>query len=458
MAAIGFELRRLLQKQTYAGLLQAYGYAGVISAGPWVLSIQAILVIGALSYAVVRPNVNVTQFQVSVTYLMVSSLVFTGLIQLAFTRFIADRLFERKPDWVTPNFNGSMLVVATASGVLGIALAALLFGGQSDLYRVLMLAGFVVMCCIWTATIFLSGMKRYLEIFGLYLIGYSVVVAGAMALRPYGLEGLLFAFVLGHLVLLTGMVSLILREYPSDRLVSFEFLRKGAMYPALIGCGCVYHLAVWADKVMFWYYPETSTQVIGPLRASIIYDLPIFIAYLAIIPGMAVFLVEIETRFAEAFTRFYDAVRDGATLGLIETRRDAMVHTIRGGLFEIVKIQSIVVLVVFVVGPDLLAALGISGLYLSLLYVDVIAASLQVLLLGILTILYYLDKRRAVLALVSVCFALNVALTALTLHLGAPFYGYGFAVALLVTVVLAMMVTERKLAALEYETFMFQKG
>ena len=43
MAGIGFELRKLLKKQTYGGLIQAYAFAGVISSGPWVLSIIGIM-------------------------------------------------------------------------------------------------------------------------------------------------------------------------------------------------------------------------------------------------------------------------------------------------------------------------------------------------------------------------------------------------------------------------------
>ena len=45
MAGIGFELRKLLKKQTYGGLIQAYAFAGVISSGPWVLSIIGIMLI-----------------------------------------------------------------------------------------------------------------------------------------------------------------------------------------------------------------------------------------------------------------------------------------------------------------------------------------------------------------------------------------------------------------------------
>ncbi|MBP9059695.1 MAG: histidine kinase, partial [Rhodoferax sp.] len=89
MAGIGFELRKLLKKQTYAGLLQAYAFAGIISSGPWVLSIIGIMLIGLFSMGVVVPQSAIAQFQVTVTYLFLTSLIVTGLVQLSFTRFVA---------------------------------------------------------------------------------------------------------------------------------------------------------------------------------------------------------------------------------------------------------------------------------------------------------------------------------------------------------------------------------
>lgn len=56
MAGIGFELRKLLKKDTLVGLLQAYTFAGIIGSGPWVLSILGILIIGLLSSTVVVPS------------------------------------------------------------------------------------------------------------------------------------------------------------------------------------------------------------------------------------------------------------------------------------------------------------------------------------------------------------------------------------------------------------------
>ena len=456
MAGIGFELRKLLRKESYTSLFQAYAYAGIISSGPWILSIIGILAIGMLSVSVVLPNFQIVQFQISVTYIMVTSLVLTGGVQLAFTRYIADRLFEKKDGMVLPNFNGLMLLVIVVCGVLGLLAILTLFREESDAYRVLMLAGFVIMCCIWVATLFLSGMKQYKEIVYLFALGYAITVASSLMLRPLGLEGLLLGFVIGHFVLLMGMIVMTLRNYPSDHFIAFEFLKKGAMYPTLMITGFFYNLGVWADKLLFWYFPDTGQAIIGPLRASMIYDLPVFLAYLAIIPGMAVFLVRIETDFVEYFQKFYDSVRDGGSLDYIEQMRDEMVFTIRQALFEIIKIQSMAVLIVFVAGPTLLDLLGISRLYLPLLYVDVVAAGLQVVLLGLLNIFFYLDKRAYVMFLTALFLILNLGLTAVTLQLGAAFYGYGFAVALLITVVVAMQLLENKLARLEYETFMLQ--
>ena len=456
MAGIGFELRKLLKRDSYIGLLQAYTYASIIGAGPWVLSIVGILVIGVMSISVVVPEYMITQFQTSVTYLIAGSLIATGPVQLAFTRFIADRLYEKQEDRVLPNFNGVLLVVTVTCGTLGLLLVAFAFQGLTNLYRLLMLTGFVLLSNIWVATIFLSGLKQYRSIVGLYALGYGITVVAALALRPLGLEGLLLGFVMGQCVLLLGMVLIVLRAYPTSEFISFEFARPGAMLLSIMAVGFVYNLAIWLDKFMFWYSGATGQTVIGPLRASVIYDLPVFLAYLSILPGMAVFLVRMETDFVEYYQRFYDAVREGATLEYLEELRDEMVLTVRRGLFEIIKIQSIAALVVFIAGPKLLEWAGIPQLYLPLLYIDVVAAGLQVVLLGLLNVYFYLDKRRTVLAVTLLFLVTNGLFTWATLHLGVTWFGYGFALSVLVTVIVGFYLLDRRLEALEYETFMLQ--
>ena len=116
MAGIGFELRRMLRKDTLLGLVQAYAYAGVIGSGPWVLSIVGILLVGIFSASVVIPSHLITQFQTSVTYLVAGSLIYTGLVQLAFTRFVSDRLFEKNKHLILPNLHGLLVLVLLGAG------------------------------------------------------------------------------------------------------------------------------------------------------------------------------------------------------------------------------------------------------------------------------------------------------------------------------------------------------
>lgn len=458
MAGIGFELRKILNQNTLFSVFRAYTYAGVISSGPWILSIVGILLIGILSLPFVIPTVQVSQFQVSVTYLIAVSLIITGPMQLAFTRFTSDRLFEHHDDLVFSNYHAVVLLVTALAGLIGILFAVFWFPHQSVAYRWLMVVGFVVVSNIWIAAIFLTSLKQYRQIVWTFLMGYGLTLAASLYLAGWGLEGLILGFVLGQIALLAGLSLLIYRAYGGPVFISFEVFQPRYIYPSLLCIGFLYNLGVWTDKFIFWYAAGTGQHVIGPLNASVIYDIPIFLAYLGIIPGMAVFLVRIETDFVEYHDAFYEAVREGSSLDHIETMRNMMVQTIRIGLYEIMKIQAIAALLLLTLGGPILRLLKISELYLPLLYVDVVAASLQVVFLGVLNIFFYLDRRREVLLLTAAFVLLNSLLTWATLVLGPSYYGYGFASALLIVVMASIYVLDKKLEVLEFQTYMLQKS
>lgn len=457
MAGIGFELRHMLRKNTLSSVLQAYAYAGVIGSGPWVFSIIGVLLVGIFSVGVIAPPLLITQFQTSVTYLVAFSLILTGPAQLAFTRFISDRLFLKQDSVVLPNLHGLLLVIVALAAMFGGITLFTLLSEQSFLYRILMLAGFTLMCMVWTMAVLLSGLKQYKAITALFAFCYALIVMLSLPLRHWGLEGLLTSFICGHALLVAGMWSLILKSFPlPERWISFDFSKRSMIFPSLLAIGLLYNMAIWMDKIMFWYFLPTSQPIIGGLRASLIYDIPVFLSYLSIIPGMAVFLVRIETDFVEYYDKFFNAVREGGSLEFIESMRNEMVYSIQTGLSEIAKIQTIAVLVTFVAGPAMLELLGISQLYLPLLHVQVVGTGLQVGVMAVLNIFFYLNERRIILMLCTLMLVLNIAFTAVSLALGAAFYGYGFTLAMLVTLCVGLVCLTRSMDRLEYRTFMLQ--
>lgn len=453
MAGIGFELRRILARDSYTATLRAYLYAGLISSGPWVLSIVSVMLVGVISIGLRVPNAVVGQFLVTVTYLMASSLILTGGAQLMFTRFVSDRLCEHKYDQILPNLLGMLLLVTLGSGVLGIILLALFFD-QPPVYLVLVLANFVVLCNLWIVIVFISGMKAYNRILLVMTGGYSLMVVTAYVLSALHMPGLLLALLIGHSTLLFVFLYDVLREYKAEQLIAFQFLDRRQVFISLLATGAVYNVGVWIDKILFWFNPGTSHLVVTPLRASILYDLPIFLAYLAIIPGMAVFLVRIETDFAHWYDQLFRAIREGETLQHIGQLKTEMTLSIRQGLLEICKVQGLTVVLLFLFAPRLLDWLGISSYYLPLFYIDLIGVSIQVVFMALLNVFFYLDKRSIVLKLCLLFALLNATLTLLSQHLGPSFFGYGFTLSLLICVLVALRHLSKVLEDLEYDTFM----
>lgn len=455
MAGIGFKLRELIRTDTLSGLLQAYSIAGIISSGPWVLSIVGILLIGIINTDNASTPFFVGQFQISVTYLMAISLLLTSPLQLMLTRFIADRLYEKKDDQVLPNLTGAIFLVIIVSGTVAGLCLVFLFSG-SVFYRVLMFCGLIILSTIWIVVIILSGLKTYREILLAFFLGYGITVWASMELGAFGLEGLLSGFVVGQSILLLILLVVVFKNYSSDKLFAFDFLRRSQIFPSLVITGLLYNLAIWADKFIFWFNPQTSVDIISPLRGSELYDLPIFLAYLSIIPGMAVFLLRMETDFVEQYTKFYDAINKGATYQRILQIYNEMLATIRRGFIEIFKVQGVTVIILLAMGDKLLVWVGISPFYRVLLNIDLVAVAIQVLLLAVLNLLFYFDYRKDALYLCLLFAASNILFTLLSQYLGPAFYGYGFALSVALTTLVGMIIVSKRLDLLLYETFMLR--
>ena len=455
MAGIGFELRRLLEKEALSAKIQAFAFSAIIGSGPWILSIIAILAIGMLNTNQSSPSATMGEFQISITYLMAFSLILSSFLQLVFTRFIADRLFEKRDSIVLGNVMGALLLTFVVSGVVGV-LAAVFWLTGSLLNRVCMISGFVILCGVWIAVIFASAIKAYRRILTVFLIGYGVTVGAAYGLSSFGLEGLLGGFVIGQATLLFALLALVVREYPGDELLSFEFLRREQIYLSLIWTGLFYNLGVWVDKFIFWASPLTGMNILGPLRAAPAYDLSMFLSYLSLIPGMAVFLINMETDFSEKCERFYVTIKSGGTLAQIQKARTELVDALYGGMVTVMKVQGAVTLILFLASQDILKWLGISVVNPAMFNIHLAGVGMQLLFLSILNVFYYLDQRQAAFTVCLVFMVSNGLLSWLSLYLGPSFYGYGFAAAVLLTCVVGMTILSRKLNTLEYETFMLQ--
>ena len=456
MAGIGFSLRKILSHDSLSRTFTAYTVAGIISGGPLLISILGIVIISITIAVIPAYHQSITQFQISITYLVAASLIFSGFTGNAFSRFISDQLYLNKHYNVIPNLNGIMFVNSSIAGLLSLFFVLFLFPQQSLCFRFCFMGSFVVLSNIWVFISLLTGLKDYKIILGAFFISYTIIVILAYLLRGYGLSAFMFSFLVGQVVLLLILMIAIYKEYPTNSIIAFDFMKKDGMFKILIFSGLFFYLAVWVDKFIFWYNPNTSYAVIGPLRGSWIYDLPIFIAYLCSLPGMAVFLLLMETNFADYYEHFNDSIRRGKSLSYIKITGEQMINYALNVISSIVKIQAITIIIVFQFGQKILALLNISILSNNLLLIAVVGTSFQVIFLAIMNILYYMDRLWDVFLLTVVFFVLNLVLTLSSIYLGPFYYGFGFTLSLVLTCTYGMYLLNEEFNDLEYKVIMLR--
>jgi len=133
-----------------------------------------------------------------------------------------------------------------------------------------------------------------------------------------------------------------------------------------------------------------------------------------------------------------------------------MLEVLRHAIREILVFQAIVDIALFLAAPRIFEILNIPQLYLGLFYILTVGAMLQLGFMSVLAVLFYLDRRVEAMWLSFLFFLLNGGLTLATIYLGPSFYGYGYAVALLICLILSLVMLNRIMKRLIYETYMLR--
>ena len=450
MAGIGFELKKILNRQTFLGDLTAYLYAAMVSSGPWLMSIVCLAVLGAYQGAGLT-RLEHALFRSTVVYTYAFSLILVGIVQMIATRYMADRLYEKKIDVILPTLYTLTLLVLVAGTVF--ATGSYLFFKVSLLHKMLGVMLFLVVSLIWLCMIFLSAIKDYNGIVNAFALGAGVSIAGAFYLgRPLGTEGYIAGYLLGQSVTLFWILAKILVEFPPTISWNADLLGYFIRYWDLVGIGFLFNLGIWADKFVFWLAPDA--RVIVPwFTTHDIYEGPVFFAYLTIVPAMAIFLLKIETVFYQHYRQYYAKVVGKRSLADILAEKAAMVDALKGSMRDVFVIQGTVSVFCLIFAPRLVAWARLSTLQIPLFRIVLIGSFLQILLCINVIILFYFDLRRSVLFVSIVFVVANAGLSALSIVLGMSFYGYGYTYACLIALMVAFHQLHVNVRDLEYITF-----
>jgi polysaccharide biosynthesis protein PelG len=451
VAGIGFVLRRVVTDTGPAATLKGYLAAAVVASGPWLLSVATMATLGVISAVTLRGDEKSVLFG-AILYAYAFSLMCIGPVQLVFTRYVADKEYLGERHVLGSVF---CVVVVLTLAVLFVP-AALFVVGLPDLplvFKLAMLALFIGSAGTWLALTFLSAAKDYALIVLGFGGGYAVGLVAAIIVGPrFGPTGYLAAFTLGQMVVFGLLTAGALKEFEVTaewHLDVFGYLKK---YPALVLVGLSYNLGIWVDKLVFWFAP-TGISLVGSMHAFPTYDRAMFLSSLAMVPGLTVFVLRVETDFYTPYREFFDGIMGKSSLSVLRQARQSMMHALREGFAMLLKVQVVTTLIGLLVETPAAALAGLEPGDVGLFRVGLLANSVEVMLLVSLLGLLYFDRRRSA-ALVATCFLVsNFGLTLLTIQLGSQWYGVGYLGASLLTLALAQRLLWQHLDQLEYHTF-----
>jgi uncharacterized membrane protein len=457
MAGIGFEIKKIMRSETYAGILGAYVYAGVISSGPWIISILALVGLTFLLNPVLSET-DLQLFTASITYVYAMALILVGPLQLVLTRYAADRISDKTPESVFPSYIAALAITAAFSAALGIGF--FVFGCRSApiLYRVAAAALLVYMSCIFITANYLTALVDYRAVVSGFFAGYSVSCSAAY-LGGYwgGAPAALCGFTLGHVVLFLLLFYALRKEIGYRVAPDWGIITYFRKFPSLILCGLLYNLGIWIDKIMFWWFSEQHIQISGFMYSVPDYDKAIYLSLLSIVPGLTVFFLSVETDFVIHYRTFFRMVLEGGTLDEIVEARNGIIRSLREGFLTLFIVQAVVTAVLVIFADRLASIVNIGAIQLGIFRITLFGSFLLVVFLSLLTILFYVDDRKGALLSCAVFVISNAFLSLATLMKNEAWYGFGFVVAAGLAMVIAGWRANNRVSELEYYVFSAQR-
>lgn len=451
MAGIGFQLRRFTQEGTLRGFLKGYYNAALVAAGPWVLTVISLIVIGYL----MRQNAARTDlFLETIIYIYAFSLISTAPFQLIVTRYLADQLDAQKLTAHIPSFLSVGLVSSVFHYVVGFIFFAQVEVSWS--YAMISASLFAMVSLVWLLLAFVGAVRAFHLVATSFTSGTVVSILSAYFLgMRLGDVGYILGMLVGNAIIVVIGLTALAREFDSAASFNFEWVEFFRKAPSLAVAGALYYAAIWSSIMIYWFF------VGNPVQPHVLYayeplDLASFYAQMTILPAVIIFYVHNETGFYEDYRGFYNAVMARKNLATIERQKEILQENLKDALVNLTLIQAVVTFTTVCFARPIQQALEMSDLERQLFVNMALGAFPQAILLFVMVIMFYfqLYPESAITAGVTLVGCWIVG--AWTIYAGENTYGLGLLGGTLLGLLVGFYLLFQKIQRLEYRTFSSQ--
>lgn len=410
MAGIGFQLRRLFDREGLLGRIHAISFASLVTVGPMLSCMLAVVAVHWMLVAEGAPYFSRELFQAGTAYAFAFSFIVSGPFSMLYTRLVSDLLYEKKYDTLLTTFYSSLRW--TLSCALLPAVVFVLWAPLDLADKIPLVVLYMEMVVIWMAVVYISAMKAYKQVAFAFFSGMALAVLAIWlyvrvndqnVTASWIVGGLAFGFFVTTALLLWGIERFFRTPEPDS---SFSFSREFRRYPSLFAIGFFISFSMFEHQFAQWIL--NGEWLADTFRLAPQYDVAVYYAVLSVFPTLIWFVVSVETAFYPKFRQYYDSILGQGTIHEIDRSRREMEKTLIGEMARLMGIQLVFSLVAVALGIQLLPYVGFTTKMIDIYNILVMSFYVYIMVSVLLLLLLYFDDRKWALILSAVFFAANV--------------------------------------------------
>ncbi len=434
---------RHLKRPTLSRYLLQESALAAESIGPWFLTVLCLFAVGVMA------NNVLVQFYLFVTYATACSLIVASPLHAVLAEYLGRQIFIGK----TYSIVNGMLSDTILTVVIMLPLAALLVSfseiplNQKMLFVILT----TLLSLLWAITSLLGILDKSLRSFVSFFIGLGVMVIVARLIHTTQLNILVSLFILGMTIPVGGGYAYVLKtSLRQEARADWTFFRH-AHALKVGGAFLSINLGFWIDKFLFWFLGPTAERTDRLFQHCPEYDYPFFVAFTLMMLAMFLGYRKIKSKVKLPFQAFIFKLNNNYPFWEIDLEKAHIVNGINEVISDILLFYggTVITMLLFVA----IGVLAIPWQNPYAFYYLLIGTVFYALYFFAFLILQHLDDYGLLLQMGMAFLCLNTLCTYLSILAGRNYYGAGFMVAAILAAIVALITTNAKIGALEYEIF-----
>ncbi len=453
MAGIGFELKKLYKERGVVRGLKAFLYSFVVTVGPMMLCVFLITFMQYLLEQMGVGYINRQVFVAVIQYAFIFSLLIAGAASMYLSRVFADLMYMNRYDEILKGLDFTLivaLIVGTIEGILFLRTTSLDF-----ITALLAYSLFMILIIVWTYGIVITAVKNYKKIFYIYLSGVFVGLVTTIIMVLFRITNAnyyLFAVIMAFMIIATRLIFYMRTVFNSEPKVSRTIVENLDIYGKLVFVGFFMNAAIYVHNMVYWF-SDHSTIIAKNFHLAPFYDVPMFYAFLTVIPAMVFFIIFFETNFYDRYKDYYAQIIHGGDLVQIETSKEYMIRTLYEEYAGVMQIQLFFTIVSLLIGRILLPRIGVTSGSVDIFSILTLGSYVYAAVYVCVMVQLYFDDVNGA-AVVSGIFFITVLLaTYLVNKLGFVFAGVGFFIGALTSWIVGFMRLNYYMNNLDYYTY-----